>query len=198
MVRYTITLDNRGETIAQGIEVKFFVDDVLENSDTVSVSVGNEVEVRFTWEAVLGLHTMRVEVPGDSYTWDENVDRNSPPAVTTDIVNEGGKEVSYKRGTEIYFKATASDENGDEMTYLWDFGDGTPTSSQANPSHIYADAGTYTVTVTVTDSRGGSITDTFQVEVTKPKSQDESPGFGAVVAIAALMAVLVAVSRRRR
>ncbi len=197
MVRYTITLDNRGETIAQGIEVKFFVDDVLENSDTLSVSVGNEVEVRFTWEAVLGLHTMRVEVPGDSYTWDENVDRNSPPAVTTDIQNEGGKEVSYKTGTEVYFKATASDENGDDMTYLWDFGDGTPTSSQASPSHIYAGKGTYTVTVTVTDTRGGSITDTFQVEITKPKSQDESPGFGAIVAIAALMAVIVAVSRRR-
>jgi len=30
----------------------------------------------------------------------------------------------------------------------WDFGDGTPISTAANPSHIYEDAGLYTVTLT--------------------------------------------------
>lgn len=33
------------------------------------------------------------------------------------------------------------------MTYLWDFGDGT-TSTEANPTHSYAAAGVYTVTLT--------------------------------------------------
>lgn len=36
-------------------------------------------------------------------------------------------------------------------TYLWDFGDGT-TDTNANPSHTYDTAGTYAVTLTVTDS----------------------------------------------
>ncbi len=35
-------------------------------------------------------------------------------------------------------------------TYNWDFGDGN-TSTLANPSHTYSNAGTYTVTLTVTD-----------------------------------------------
>lgn len=36
-------------------------------------------------------------------------------------------------------------------TFLWDFGDGSPTSNLQNPSHSYP-AGTYTATVAVTDS----------------------------------------------
>ncbi len=197
MIRYTFTLDNRGEATAQGIEVKFFVDDTQVNSDTVSVSVGNQLEVRFTWEAVLGPHTIRVDIPGDSYEFQEIVDPNSPPLPTTDIVNDGGKDAKYETGTEIYFEATASDLNGDSLTYEWNFGDGV-TSTKAITSHIYSDAGTYTVSMTVTDSRGGSTTDTFVVEIIKEKAEGEdTPGFGAVVAIAAFVAVIVAVSRRR-
>ena len=33
-------------------------------------------------------------------------------------------------------------------SYLWDFGDGN-TSTAANPSHLYQEAGTYTVKLTV-------------------------------------------------
>jgi PGF-CTERM protein len=136
-------------------------------------------------------------VPGDSYEFTEDVADNTPPVVTTDIVNEGGKDVKHKAGKEVYFQASATDANGDSLTYLWDFGDGTPSSTQENPSHIYTEAGTYTVTLTVTDVRGDAITDTFAVQVTKPKEGGDSPGFGAIVALAALMAVIVAFSRRR-
>ncbi|SHL12754.1 gliding motility-associated C-terminal domain-containing protein [Chitinophaga jiangningensis] len=39
------------------------------------------------------------------------------------------------------------------LTYLWDFGDGT-TSTDVNPQHTYAVAGTYTVTLTATSAEG--------------------------------------------
>jgi PKD repeat protein len=39
------------------------------------------------------------------------------------------------------------------FSYLWDFGDGN-TSTQANPNHTYALAGTYMVTLTITDNNG--------------------------------------------
>ncbi len=39
-------------------------------------------------------------------------------------------------------------------TYLWNFGDNTPTSTTANPSHIYTADGSYTVTLTATNSCG--------------------------------------------
>src|SRR5688572_18001576 len=39
-------------------------------------------------------------------------------------------------------------------SWLWNFGDGTPTSSLQNPTHTYATPGTYTVTLTASNSFG--------------------------------------------
>ncbi|MDI6792580.1 MAG: PKD domain-containing protein [bacterium] len=55
---------------------------------------------------------------------------------------------------------------GDVLSWLWDFGDGT-TSSDSNPSHIYPDSGTYTVSLTVSDTCGSdSETRTDYITVT--------------------------------
>ena len=40
-------------------------------------------------------------------------------------------------------------------TYFWEFGDGS-TSDQVNPSHMFADAGCYDITLTVTTAKGCS------------------------------------------
>src|SRR5690606_38909430 len=40
-------------------------------------------------------------------------------------------------------------------TWQWNFGDGTPISTQQNPSHTYATNGTYNVTLTVTNTASG-------------------------------------------
>lgn len=43
---------------------------------------------------------------------------------------------------------------GTNLTYQWDFGDGSPTSTAANPQHSYAAVGNYLVTLTVTNILG--------------------------------------------
>jgi peptidoglycan/xylan/chitin deacetylase (PgdA/CDA1 family) len=43
----------------------------------------------------------------------------------------------------------------DVLSYSWNFGDGTPVSNVANPSHIYQNAGTYTAVLTLSDGKGG-------------------------------------------
>ncbi|MFC5177990.1 PKD domain-containing protein [Nocardioides taihuensis] len=62
--------------------------------------------------------------------------------------------------------ATSTDPNaGDTFTYLWNFGDGTPTSTTASSTHTFPAAGTYVVTLTVTDGWGKASTTTRSVTV---------------------------------
>ncbi len=63
------------------------------------------------------------------------------------------------------------------LEYRWDFGDGTaPTAfgPSANITHVFADAGVYTVTVTVRDDTGAESTRTFSQPVTNPVAGGKS------------------------
>ena len=64
----------------------------------------------------------------------------------------------------ITFTDTSIDSDTSIASWHWDFGDGN-TSTQHNPTHQYPVKGTYTVTLTVTDSYDGS-TDNITKSVT--------------------------------
>src|SRR5512147_1453411 len=53
----------------------------------------------------------------------------------------------------VAFAAAASDTDGSVVGYSWSFGDGA-TSTQANPTHVYATTGNFAATLTVTDNQG--------------------------------------------
>ena len=64
--------------------------------------------------------------------------------------------------------AGSADPNGDAFTYLWNFGDGTPTSTASAPSHTFPANGPYTVTLTLTDAWGDAANTTRVVSFTEP------------------------------
>ena len=53
-------------------------------------------------------------------------------------------------GETVYFNASASSDDGYIVEYFWDFGDGT-NATGVTTTHAYTAAGSYTVTLTVTD-----------------------------------------------
>lgn len=106
---------------------------------------------------------------------------NQPPVATASA------NVTYGPAPLVVQLSSAgsTDPEGQGLSYLWDFGDGTPGSAAANPSHTFnAAAGTptpYTVKLVVTDVGGLKATNTTVISVnnTPPQVTITSPVDGA-------------------
>ena len=87
-------------------------------------------------------HTIQISEP---------VRTNRPPKAVIGGPTSGsvGKKMSFSG-------ADSTDDDGRIVSYAWDFGDGT-TGSGKSVTHVYKAAGSYKVTLTVTDD--GKVTD---------------------------------------
>ncbi len=73
----------------------------------------------------------------------------------TAVIEVTGDPESYLIDTQYIFSADESTSpNGTIEEYEWDFGDGSPTADTKTASHAFDTAGTYEVTLTVTDEEG--------------------------------------------
>jgi glucose/arabinose dehydrogenase/PKD repeat protein len=111
-------------------------------------------------------------------TWNGQVRRiaytgnRSPVAVAKATPTSGATPLG------VFFDGSdSSDPDGGALTYRWDFGDGGPPSTEAEPGYVYEQAGTYQATLRVTDSAGATDTDSVRIDVgnTAPEATIESP-----------------------
>lgn len=65
---------------------------------------------------------------------------------------------------EVQLKADVSGGVG-ERKVKWEFGDGTPPSTETNPKHKYEKAGTFRASVEVADASGDSDSDYVDIEI---------------------------------
>ncbi len=63
------------------------------------------------------------------------------------------------------FTESSTTSTGSIISWLWDFGDGSPLNNSHNPSHVYSDAGSYNVTLIVNNSFGCADTISKMVNV---------------------------------
>jgi len=91
-------------------------------------------------------------------------------SVSANCLNTGGT-VSFTNLTEMtrdsmFNTIGLSAYSGSEYFYSWDFGDGSPVSHVANPSHTYSSGNGHTISLTATlDGWNGTCSDTYTMQI---------------------------------
>jgi len=114
------------------------------------------------------LVTLRVGDPEGSVSNDTlTVFINTAPVAAISLMNAG----DINEGDVVTLSASESaDEDGDAMTYSWDFDDADGITEEGvgeEVTHTYDDPGTYVVTLIVDDGNGGNDTETLGLVILK-------------------------------
>lgn len=156
--------------------VDFYVDDALIGSDTTD-------PYEISWNSTVvsdGSHTVTASaVDTTSQTGSDSINVvvdnvNDPP------IAEAGPDQAVLVDEVVTFDGSLShDPDGTIVSYAWDFGDGEG-GNNATATHAYPTAGTYTVTLRVTDDGGLQDQDTLKVTVSEAPAVEEFAFTGTV------------------
>ncbi|WP_298462718.1 PKD domain-containing protein, partial [uncultured Cellulomonas sp.] len=122
--------------------------------------------------ATAGTYTVRLTV-----TDDDGATGTTTVPVTVSAPNVAPVATVASSATDLTARldGTAStDPDGKVVSHLWSFGDGS-TGTGATTTHTYAKAGSYTVSLTVTDDDGATSTTRSTVAVTAPVALVPAP-----------------------
>lgn len=84
------------------------------------------------------------------------------------VVSISGNATSGVVPLGVVFGATISGANGSIVTWSWSFGDGTFSTVQNPPEHMYTVVGSYLVSLTVQDAAGNDASATLLITVDPP------------------------------
>jgi hypothetical protein len=124
---------------------------------------------------------------------------NTPPTIPeiNGPVN-GTTNISYN------YTVVSTDEDGDELKYTIEWGDGTKTESNYltsgiiyNAAHKWINPGTYTITVTVEDNETIS-TEELIIEIVEPEKESEFPCLLFLLILFLIILLLLILEKRRR
>lgn len=97
------------------------------------------------------------------------VENVPPTAVITPSATTGEAPITLS-----FDGSNSSDADGTLTSYSWNFGDGSSASSKV-ASHTYTDAGSYTISLTVSDNLGTTHTTSTSVIITEPADDANQP-----------------------
>ena len=130
-----------GQPVYEGTQSSWVLEEI-----NLSDYLGQQIKVRFQLRSDGG-------TTADGFYFDDfkvfySVPSNNPPTASFTSPN------SVCQGTTVSFTDFSTNS---PSTWVWNFGDGN-TSNQQNPTHTYAAAGSYTVSLTVSNSVGTNST----------------------------------------
>lgn len=125
---------------------------------TISPTLFNQFVTWLAPRTAGGTTVVRTVAQALSGTTQPPVNQAPLPAFTSSAVNLAAS----------FDGSGTSDPGGSVASYGWNFGDGTAAGTGATPSHTYATAGTFQVTLTATDNLGASASVTHPITVSAP------------------------------
>lgn len=172
----------------QGIRANVFITGHDADSSNVysSLPVGNYHRPIYT-----GTYNLTFSAPGYQTRYINNVSVTNGNTVIRNVLM---KPVAPTAAFTADITSTCNDTiqftdmSGGVDSWLWNFGDGTNSTLQ-NPSHCYNTAGTYTVSLTVTNCAGSDVLVlTNYITVTKPADPIVTDGYSCTPASLTLSA----------
>lgn len=199
------TAENRPPTITISAEpsggnaplhVVFTADVVDPDGDSVTVrwdfdtsngiqtdATGLTVEATYGTAGTYTVMAIATDAKGATATATTDVEVLSPTA-STGVVFIVADPKDGKSPLTVKFEADTSQLTVAASSYLWDFGDGSPVEGSRNPTHTYSDAGTYTVSLIVTDQNGAQYESTIDIVVSKKSPGPELLAFSLAIGVA--------------
>jgi PKD repeat protein len=135
---------------------------------------------------VIGDPSLGATIGGVAYPYEytDNLLLNVAATVQTPVAAFVAPASSATTGQPVAFDASPSTSGATITDYSWNFGDGQTLDAQGTPatSHTYTTAGTFNVTLTITDSDGNTATVTHAVTVVLPTFAGSSLGATSLTA----------------
>lgn len=181
---------------------EWYVDDVLVPAEEISDLYNFEYIPPLTADkdrtVMVRLYVYDVDF-NDQAIWTVFV-TNLNAAPSEPVITTADDKTDYKHGETITFTATASDLDGDVLTYTWFFDELEEVGSGPNLILKDTDSGPHKVTVAVRDSSGAETTEDFNFNVAKKDGgSDDTPGFNLLyIALALIGAIAIMAIVRRR
>ena len=143
----------------------------IENSGTIALTAGQKVSIRLDYYENGGGAAIHLfwSSPSTGKNAVPTTQLYPAPANVAPVFSSTPSATPSAATTNdsVAFSGSATDANGDTLTYVWTFGDGT-NATGATASHTYGAPGTYTATVTANDNHGGMVTSSVTITVNAP------------------------------
>jgi hypothetical protein len=129
-------------------------DDYIEKCPSVAVTLGNAAQSGVTYSWTPSGNTSEITVTAAGTYVVTATSACGSFSDTAVVVNNPLPTASFT-STTVGLAAIFTNTSANGTSYLWNFGDGS-TSTEFSPSHVYSSAGTYSVTLTVTNGCGSA------------------------------------------